>query len=220
MIISTISELQASLSESLRVLRSLHSQGKLPPELRPLLQLAPPPELVADVSLRHRDNDRQIKCTASVSSWVPGACGVWIEYVPEDDDLADHVKQPAVRSSDNPVDRLVDELIRHLDDVQHDPRWRFTSWTWFRDQYLASRGWSIPREETQRLLEELVQMGVATTDKVANPKNPQFPVTSLNLERSHPRVQRELGIRAGLPEFKPVPLKGRPVSEMIIEDRR
>lgn len=208
----TIGDLENALAAGLTQLAELQARGSVAADLRHLLPLAPPPGFAVTVSLRHRENDRQIKRSASTASWSPESCGVWIEYVPVEDESAD-------RDSGESVDEVVCSLIRTLDVVERQPR-KFTSWTWLRDQYLPSHGWTLSKEQTQLAIERATASGVLTTRKVPNPKQPDYPVTSLELNREHPIVRETLGATGLATRFQPVRLPGVPLSDIVLQDRR
>lgn len=206
-----IEEVEDDLALALARVAELDRAGKLPPELAALVRLAPPPGLRARVSLRHRDSDRRIRGSAGISTWRAEACGAWIEYV------ADRgARSEAAYAGDA---KLTDDLVRVLLDLELRPR-KFTSWNWLRDQHLPARGWTLTKERIQHVLELAVRLGIARTRKVPNPKQPDFPVTSLELNHEHPKVRSRLETSSLATRFEPVELPGKPVSSTILEDRR
>jgi len=56
--------------------------------------------------------------------------------------------------------------------------------------------------------------------KVPNPKSPQFPVTSIRLNRLMPEVQEVLGLPKKDLGFHPIHIKGEPLSATILRERR
>ncbi len=206
-----IDELENEIARALTQLSELDRAGRLPAELIPLLRLAPPPGLEPRVSLRHGETDRRIKGTASVASWRADSCGAWIEYVAG-------TGAGGTRAEED-ESLLLDDLVRALLELDRQPR-RFTSWNWLRDQYLPEVGWTLGREHIQRLIQRAVEVGIATTRKIPNPRTPDFPVTSVELNREHPLVRRRLGATGLSSRFQPVTLPGVPVSTTIIEERR
>ncbi|HTF90450.1 MAG TPA: hypothetical protein VK843_18685 [Planctomycetota bacterium] len=155
------------------------------------------------------ENDRQIKSSASVASWVPGACGIWVEYAVRDSTSTSEQVTPQVRS-----------LILELDAAERVPGKRFIAWKWFVDSYLPGRIWKYSREETQETLQRLVAGGWLQTNKVENPKNPAFPTATLSISREHPEVRRLLELGGAAARFMPMEIRGEPLSESIIRDRR
>ena len=94
---------------------------------------------------------------------------------------------------------------------------------WFRDAALASEGpsWAADIVARHDVLREAIDRRYILTSKVANPRPPHFPVTAIRLNRQMPEVGAALGTRAsGPPAFHPVPIRGGPLSETILRDRR
>ncbi len=208
--LSTIEELQAAIGRAIDLIPQLSSEGRLPPEIDALKYLAPPEELAAKVSMRHVENDRQIKSSASSGSWVPGACGVWVEYtiIPDSTPTLEQVE---------PKERA---LVFELDAAERTPRRNFVAWTWFRDKYLTAPRWKYGKGETQKCIQSLVERSWIESKKVENPTNPAFPTATLSLNRQHPDVRRLLEIGGAAARFAPVPIKGEALSESIVRDRR
>jgi hypothetical protein len=81
-----------------------------------------------------------------------------------------------------------------LDHVEKDPHLRFVSLKWFRDTYLPKRGyaWATDPDIPRRMVHEAAESEMILTAKVPNPKTPEFPVTTIRLNRDHPRVKEFL----------------------------
>jgi hypothetical protein len=195
----TISELESGLQRSLAALRELEDRGELPEELEPLLALAPPDGASVHVSLRQRDTGRALRGGAAAGSWSPPTCGAWVVY-----ESAEGLRGAAGRdhrSSDGSGDPLQD-FVAALDRVEKDPHLHFVSLKWFRDTYLAKRGyeWATDPDLPRRMIHEAAESGLILTSKVPNPKTPEFPVTTIQLNRAHPDVKRILeSIATGAP---------------------
>jgi len=59
------------------------------------------------------------------------------------------------------------------------------------------------------------------TSKVPNPKSPSYPVTAIRLNRQHPQVAAVLGEQdSAALGFQPVDIRGEPLSETVLRDRR
>jgi len=89
----------------------------------------------------------------------------------------------------------LDDFIAALDRAERDPHLSFVSLKWFRDTYLVKRGygWARDPDIPRRLVQETTERGLIVTSKVDNPKTPEFPVTSIRLNRQHPDVKKILG---------------------------
>jgi len=70
-------------------------------------------------------------------------------------------------------------------------------------------------------LRDAIDKRLILTSKIANPKSPQFPVTTIRLNRLIPEVMAILGNedrRASC--FQPVAIRGEGLSTTILHDRR
>ena len=188
---STISELESELQKSLSALRELEERGALPRELKALLALAPPDGASVHVSLRQRDTGRQLRTSGPFQSWAPRACGAWVIY--EVAQGLGGLSGPQPRTIEGSGNPLLD-FISALDHVEKDPHLHFVSLKWFRDTYLPKRGydWANDPDLPRQMVHEAAEAEMILTSKVPNPKTPEFPVTTIQLNRSHPKVQRML----------------------------
>jgi hypothetical protein len=91
----------------------------------------------------------------------------------------------------------------------------FIALKWFRDSFLPRKAyrWNQNPESRQVVLAEAIQRGVVVTSKIANPKTPAYPTTTIRLNRAE----------AGMPEeaqrFHPVAMHGDSIAEAIEEER-
>ena len=91
----------------------------------------------------------------------------------------------------------------------------FIALKWFRDSFLPRKAfrWNQHPESRQAVLAEAIQRGVVVTSKIANPKTPAYPTTTIRLNRAE----------AGMPEeaqrFHPVEAHGETIAEAIEEER-
>ena len=192
---STISELESELQHSFSVLRELDERGELPRDLKPLLALAPPDGASVHVSLRQRDTGRQLRTSGPVQSWAPRACGVWVVY--EVAQGLGGLSGPQPRTIEGSGNPLLD-FISALDHVEKDPHLHFVSLKWFRDTYLPKRGydWATDPDIPRQLVHEAAEIEIILTAKIPNPKTPEFPVTTIRLNREHAMVKEYLGSSA------------------------
>ena len=63
------------------------------------------------------------------------------------------------------------------------------------------------------VLAEAIQRGVVMTSKIANPKTPAYPTTTIRLNRA------EAGIPDEAQRFHPVAVQGESISETMEEER-
>jgi hypothetical protein len=115
------------------------------------------------------------------------------------------------------------DLVKALDRAESRPGWTFVPLKKFRDEILPSEHFASMRTDVEQhhVLRLAIDKRLVLVGKVANPKAPEFPVTTIRLNRLLPEVQRMLG----KPEdedsdFQPVEIRGEPLSATIIRERR
>lgn len=74
-------------------------------------------------------------------------------------------------------------------------------------------------QQARELLNYVSDEGIIIKMKTPNPKKPEFPSTTIKLNRQHPVVHRVLG-NGHSEKFRPIKITGGPLSEDIIRDRR
>lgn len=125
----------------------------------------------------------------------------------------------AARMSVHPAEA---ELLRALDRAESTPGWNFVSLKKFRDEILPSEDVPSIRTDVERqnVLRVAIDKRLILKGKVHNPKSPQFPVTTIRLNRLMPEVQAVLGLPKGDLDFHPTHIKGEPLSATILRERR
>jgi hypothetical protein len=112
------------------------------------------------------------------------------------------------------LDARVRELCAALAEAERGGH-AFIALKWFRDSFLPRKSyrWNQHPESRQSVLAEAIQRGVVVTSKIANPKTPAYPTTTIRLNRAE----------AGMPEeaqrFHPVEAHGETIAEAIEEER-
>jgi hypothetical protein len=112
----------------------------------------------------------------------------------------------------------IEALIRALSRAQSRPT-GFVGLKWFRDSGMSAEP-ALSNVDRGQLLRVAIERGIVRTGKVNNPKNPEFPVTSIWLENSAPEVRRVLAARQTGVSFAPVSLRGEPLSRTVARERR
>ncbi len=112
------------------------------------------------------------------------------------------------------LDARVKELCAALAEAERGGH-AFIALKWFRDSFLPRKAfrWNQHPETRQTVLAEAIQRGVVITSKIANPKTPAYPITTIRLNRA------EAGIPEEAQRFHPVEMQGEPVGVAIDEDR-
>jgi hypothetical protein len=131
-----------------------------------------------------------------------------VEPVFEDEDDS----QEAVIPAD--IDARVKELCAALAEAERGGH-AFIALKWFRDSFLPRKAfrWNQHPESRQAVLAEAIQRGVVITSKIANPKTPAYPTTTIRLNRA------EAGIPEEAQRFHPVVVHGDSIAEVIEEER-
>jgi hypothetical protein len=120
--------------------------------------------------------------------------------------------QEAVMPAD--IDARVKELCAALAEAERGGH-AFIALKWFRDSFLPRKAyrWNQHPESRQAVLAEAIQRGVVVTSKIANPKTPAYPTTTIRLNRA------EAGMPDEAQRFHPVTAHGDSIAEAIEEER-
>jgi hypothetical protein len=120
--------------------------------------------------------------------------------------------QEAVIPAD--MDARVKELCAALAEAERGGH-AFIALKWFRDSFLPRKAfrWNQHPESRQAVLAEAIQRNVVLTSKIANPKTPAYPTTTIRLNRA------EAGIPEEAQRFHPVASHGDSIAEAIEEER-
>jgi hypothetical protein len=120
--------------------------------------------------------------------------------------------QEAVIPAD--LDARVKELCAALAEAERGGH-AFIALKWFRDSFLPRKAfrWNQHPESRQAVLAEAIQRGVVVTSKIANPKTPAYPTTTIRLNRA------EAGIPEEAQRFHPIQVHGDSIAEAIQEER-
>jgi hypothetical protein len=188
-------------------------------------------------------NGRKKRSNASAFTWAPESepMQVWLEPLTTAEATA-----PPVESIEQQINSIPDsgaantqalrsvsgaavyvhpaeaELLKVLERAESTPGWSFVSLKKFRDEILASANIPSIRSDVERqsVIASAIEKRLILTSKVQNPKSPQFPVTSIRLNRSMPAVLEVLGLPDRDLEFHPIHIKGEPLSAIILRERR
>ena len=199
------------------------------PGLARALHFLAPPGYQAIVELCS-ENGRSKRRNALAGSWSPEEDEVRIYFeridgaeaaprapraaraVAEPDDDEEDDGQEAQIPAD--LDARVKELCAALAEAERGGH-AFIALKWFRDSFLPRKAfrWNQNPESRQAVLAEAIQRGVVITSKIANPKTPAYPTTTLRLNRA------EAGIPEEAQRFQPVVVHGDSIAAAIEEER-
>ena len=178
------------------------------------------------------ESGRSKRRNASADSWSPEEDEVRIYFERIDDGEAParngrsrsysvqplHVAEPeeevpdAVLPAD--MDARVKELCAALAEAERGGH-AFIALKWFRDSFLPRKAfrWNQHPETRQMVLAEAIQRGVVMTSKIANPKTPAYPTTTIRLNRA------EAGIPEEAQRFHPVAVQGESIAATLDDER-
>lgn len=200
------------------------------PGLARALRFLAPPGYQAIVELCS-ESGRSKRRNANADSWSPEEDEVRIYF--ERIDGEDAVAPRAVRSLSRPIsdhgyeddgvpdaslvadiDARVKELCGALAEAERGGH-AFIALKWFRDSFLPRKAfrWNQNPEARQAVLAEAIQRGVVLTSKIANPKTPAYPTTTIRLNRA------EAGIPEEAQRFHPVAIHGEDLTAVLEEER-
>lgn len=177
------------------------------------------------------ENGRSKRRNASADSWSPEEDEVRIYFERVEGDESAPRSPRAPRATAQPVyddndddgqeaiipadlDARVKELCAALAEAERGGH-AFIALKWFRDSFLPRKAfrWNQHPEPRQAVLAEAIQRGVVLTSKIANPKTPAYPTTTIRLNRA------EAGIPEEAQRFHPVAMHGESIAEAIEEER-
>jgi hypothetical protein len=200
------------------------------PGLARALRFLAPPGYQAIVELCS-ENGRSKRRNASADTWSPeeDEVRIYFERVSDGEPLphpvrAQHaaIAPPLAFEEDDAqeamlpidMDTRVKELCAALAEAERGGH-AFIALKWFRDSFLPRKAfrWNQHPETRQSVLAEAIQRGVVLTSKIANPKTPTYPTTTIRLNRA------EAGIPEEAQRFHPVSVQGETLAGAIEEER-
>ena len=185
---------QAELEKALAALPNYFAE--LPEALKPLLKLAPPKGQRAKISRR--------------------ADAISVSYEAVNARPPKPAKRPEPAKG-NPAREMVHAL------ASAEAGRQFVVLKWFRDTYLpqAGYGWAATPDDRHNVLAEAIQRRWILTSRIPNPRNPQFPVTAIRVNRALAEVRAILGQDRGERlRFAPIAIPGEPLSATVLRERR
>jgi hypothetical protein len=200
------------------------------PNLAQALPFLAPPGYQAIVELCG-ENGRSKRRNAMADSWSPEEDEVRIYFERIDGAVASPrpIRAPRAISGNSfeaedddgqealipaDLDARVKELCSSLAEAERGGH-AFIALKWFRDSFLPRKAfrWNQHPESRQAVLAEAIQRGVVVTSKIANPKTPAYPTTTIRLNRA------EAGMPDEAQRFHPVAAHGESIAEAIEEER-
>ena len=199
------------------------------PGLTRALRFLAPPGYQAIVELCS-ENGRSKRRNALADTWSPEEDEVRIYFERVDGEeptprvsrsprasaaqTAGQDEEPEEMTMPADMDARVKELCAALAEAERGGH-AFIALKWFRDSFLPRKAfrWNQHPDTRQAVLAEAIQRGTVLTSKIANPKTPAYPTTTIRLNRA------EAGIPEEAQRFHPVEMQGEPVGVAIDEER-
>ncbi len=194
------------------------------------LRFLSPPGYQAIVELCS-ENGRSKRRNASADAWSPeeDEVRIYFERIDGEESSPRPVRSAPRTMMDHPyddggdnqeatipadLDARVKELCAALAEAERGGH-AFIALKWFRDSFLPRKAfrWNQNPESRQSVLAEAIQRGVVLTSKIANPKTPAYPTTTIRLNRA------EAGMSEEVQRFHPVAIHGDTLSAVIEEER-
>ena len=213
---ATIADAEARISRGLVRLRTLAIAD---PDAAYAISMFAPSGHRTVVQLE--EDGRKKRNTAAASNWNPRTGEMLLYFEPEDEEEDAAVvsepeaapQLPLQQFSGSIQDRQVRECSIALSEAEKQGK-PFIGLKWFRDTALPqqSYAWAASPQERFRVLNQAIAEGFIETQFLANPMNPAHPTTTLVLNRE--KTRGIVGSR-----FHPIPLRGEPLSSIIIRER-
>ena len=182
-------------------------------------------------------NGRKKRSNASADHWSPALGRIEIRFepiAPEQRQINSATSQPAAKESPAKREKLLKgipgvhpaeaDLLMALDRAESRPGWNFVPLKKFRDEILPQEHLpSLANTDVHHrsVLESAIEKKFVLVGKVPNPKSPQFPVTTIRLNRLMSEVKAVLGQNGSSDlDFHPVEISGEPLSATILRERR
>jgi len=228
---NTINELELSVQAGIEALRDikLDSNAAMAREVLLPEGLIPVVELVSDTLRRKRSS-------AGAWNWNPQTDRIIISFRPISSQADTELKSatppeepravaslgndyPLSNGNQHPVSpdsvtsQEIVECCQALAAAERSNR-QFIALKWFRDDFLMTvdYAWARNPQRRQRVLAQAIDIGRIETKKLHNPKTPQFPTTTISLNRSLPTP----GVP---PRFHPISIRGESASATLLRDR-
>jgi len=160
--------------------------------------------------------------------WIDGEFQLMIsagdrDIAADDEDASAQAPRKKETANSGNGSLVLDRLISVLDEAES--RRDFVALKWFRDVPLRQAMPLAVDGERQKLMKLAIDQNLVKTHHVDNPARPEYPVTAIRLNRSHPEVRRVLRNSSAFSNrstnrFSPVAIRGASLSGTVLQDRR
>lgn len=219
--IHTIEDAESQVQSALESVRNLPLSAEITDALKYILRDGYRPVIQLE------ENGRAKRSTAAATNWTPETGEIHIHFEKRSADLdRTQVKSAPVAVSSivaappqpsrivEPVSATeIAQCCQALDSAEKLGR-HFIALKWFRDDFLTAQdfSWTTSDQRRQQVLAHAIDGGRIQSKKIPNPRSPQFPTTTITLNRS-------ISTPAIAPRFQPIPVRGESVSSSLLRDR-
>jgi hypothetical protein len=172
-------------------------------------------------------NERKKRRSASAETWSPESDLIQISFEKESEDASDEGVVAGNAPQASRVESSLSDLIRCLDHAESRPGYTFVALKWFRDVALpaGAPAWAQSDAVRSNVLRDAIERRIVLTGRIPNPKSPQFPVTTIKLNRLLPEVRAVLGpggspVDSNDEGFEPITIRGESLSATVLRERR
>ena len=201
-----------------RTLDKLPFSQDLAPDLEPLLTLVPT-HVSPRVEFRYHTG-RKIREDAAAAYFQPESCQVLISFELRREGPAGSYGSTLETDATPPsLDPEMRDLLRTLGRAE--ATMPFVALKWFRDQYLPEHGdeWAAHPAARHQTIRRAIDESLVLKSQIPNPNNPEHPTTTVSVNKHHPKV-RGIMTEQNTPRFRPVEIRGEPLSKTVLDDRR
>jgi hypothetical protein len=156
-----------------------------------------------------QEDGRSMRRNESANEWTPELGEIRIYFEPANEaELAAASEAEVEAEVQFDEETMNRELMEALEQAENTPGHTFVAIKWFRDTFLPTRGygWAQRQERRHALLSKAIEEGTILTSRIANPRAPLHPTTTIRLNR-----QTGNGDGATASRFKPLAIAGDPI---------
>jgi hypothetical protein len=133
-----------------------------------------------------QEDGRSMRRHESASEWSPEVGEIRIYFEPASEaELAAASEGDLADEGEYDEPTMTRELLEAMEQAEKTPGHTFVAIKWFRDTFLPTRGyaWAQRQERRHALLSKAIEEGTILTSRIANPRAPLHPTTTIRLRR-------------------------------------
>jgi hypothetical protein len=167
-----------------------------------------------------QEDGRSMRRHDDATEWTPELGEIRIYFEPANEaEIAAASEYDSEPEGQFDEETMTRELMEALEQAENTPGHTFVAIKWFRDTFLPMRGyaWAQRQERRHMLLSRAIEEGTILTSRIANPRAPLHPTTTIRLNR---QLRNGVGeeVNGNVSRFKPVTISGEPLSANLDGD--